>query len=171
MKWRIKETAQCDRLAVLSVMIVFLQIIRAPALKMDCPIHPCGSTTETRGRGDTAGSQDAKQEFWPVGTHDAHQIVLANCYFLLSHYHPLASNKLIIWGKLITARTRAMLTDNRISNTAKCTMVVPVAASAQSVADRWLSAQPAPSPAIFLSLLRQFLVLQGYLWSSRSELY
>lgn len=41
--------ARSDRLAVLSVMIVFLQIIRAPALKTDCPIHLHGSTTETLG--------------------------------------------------------------------------------------------------------------------------
>lgn len=149
----------------------FLQIIRAPALKMDCPIHPCGSTTETRGRGDTAGSQDTKQEFCRVGTHGACQTVLANGYFLLSRYHPLTSNKPVIWGKLITARTRARLTDNHISNTAKCTMVMQVAASAQSVADRWVFAHPTPSTAIFLCLLRQFLVLQGYVWSSRSELY
>lgn len=40
--------ARCDRLAVLSPMIVFLQIIRAPALKTDCPIRLRGSSTETR---------------------------------------------------------------------------------------------------------------------------
>ena len=132
MKRRIKEMARCDRLAVLSVMTVFLQIIRASALKTDCPIHLCGSTMETLGEEERwlgavecrTRSQEGKQQFCPVSTHDICETALANHYFLLLYYHPLASNKLIIWGKLITARTRAMLRDNHISTTAKCTTVL-----------------------------------------------
>lgn len=45
--------ARRDRLAVLFVMMVFLQIIRAPALKTDCPIHLCGSSTGTPGEEET----------------------------------------------------------------------------------------------------------------------
>lgn len=60
MKQRIKETAPCDRLAVLSAMIVLLQIIRAAALKTDCPIHPRGSSAEAPGEAARGpGQRDA----------------------------------------------------------------------------------------------------------------
>lgn len=107
--------ARCDRLAVLSLMMVFLQIIRAPALKTDCPIRLRGSSTEARWEWERRlGAASPAARPWQ------HPWCLPNgaSKSLSSATISLASNKPIIWGKLIIARTGAMPTANHISNTA-----------------------------------------------------
>lgn len=107
--------ARCDRLAVLSLMMVFLQIIRAPALKTDCPIRPRGSSTEARWEWERRPGAAL-----PAARPWQHPWCLPNGAgkSLSSATISLASNKPIIWGKLIIARTGAMPTANHISNTA-----------------------------------------------------
>lgn len=114
--------ARCDRLAVLSLMMVFLQIIRAPALKTDCPIRLCGSSTEARWEWERRpGAALPAARSWPMTALPwQHPWCLPNSAgkSLSSATISLASNKPIIWGKLIIARTGAMPAANHISNTA-----------------------------------------------------
>lgn len=123
MQCRIKEKAWCDRWAVLLLMIVFLQIIRAPASKTDCPICLHGKGSGSCEQLFLQHWARQKERLCPAGTHGVGQPALASHCFLLPYYS-LTPNRPIIWEKLIRVRSKAMPTDNHISITAKCTVVL-----------------------------------------------
>lgn len=121
MQCRIKKKARCDRWAVLLLMIVFLQIIRAPASKMDCPICLHGKRSGSCEQLFLQHWVRQKEHclhpwHWPTSTG---QSLFSTPIQWSSHTY-----RLIIRGKLIRVRSKAVPTDNHISITAKCTVVL-----------------------------------------------